>query len=130
LFFVKPAVCCVYLNRRELITLARCPIGSNWSSWLQADHGDNTNSLICMLKNKQIFKPILFFLLLNAIYILSKAATNKNFIVSFWFDTTRIGSTSFSSRCAYLCNLSTLSVPDEGYSRNTCCALNLISTFY
>ena len=26
--------------------------------------------------------------------------------------------------------LSTLSVPDEGFSRNVLCALNLISTFY
>jgi hypothetical protein len=29
----------------------------------------------------------------------------------------------------WLSNLSILSVPDEGYSRNACCALNLISTF-
>jgi hypothetical protein len=29
----------------------------------------------------------------------------------------------------WLSNLSTLSVPDEGYSRNASCALNLISTF-
>jgi len=30
----------------------------------------------------------------------------------------------------WLSNLSILSVPDEGYSRNALCALNLISTFY
>ena len=29
----------------------------------------------------------------------------------------------------WLSNLSILSVPDEGYSRNASCALNLISTF-
>ena len=29
----------------------------------------------------------------------------------------------------WLSNLSTLSVPDEGYSRNASCALNLIFTF-
>jgi hypothetical protein len=30
----------------------------------------------------------------------------------------------------WLSNVSILSVPDEGYSRNVPCALNLISTFY
>jgi hypothetical protein len=30
----------------------------------------------------------------------------------------------------WLSNLSTLSVPDEGYSRNALCVLILISTFY
>jgi len=29
----------------------------------------------------------------------------------------------------WVSNLSILSVPDEGYSRNASCALNLISTF-
>ena len=31
--------------------------------------------------------------------------------------------------CIWLSNISMLSVPDEGYSRNASCALNLISTF-
>ena len=31
---------------------------------------------------------------------------------------------------SWLSNLSILSVPDEGYSRNALCTLNLISTFY
>jgi hypothetical protein len=31
---------------------------------------------------------------------------------------------------SWLSNLSILSVPDEGYSRNALCALNLMSTFY
>ena len=34
LFSVKPAVCCVYLNSRQQMTPARCPVGSNWYYWL------------------------------------------------------------------------------------------------
>ena len=35
-----------------------------------------------------------------------------------------------SNNCTWLCNLSILSVPGEGYYRNSSCALSLISTFY
>jgi len=35
----------------------------------------------------------------------------------------------FNDRFNWLSNLSILSVPDEGYSRNVSCALNLMSTF-
>ena len=35
-----------------------------------------------------------------------------------------------SNNCTWLCNLSIVSVQDEGYSRNASCALRLISTFF
>ena len=35
-----------------------------------------------------------------------------------------------SNNCTWLCNLSIVSIPGEGYSRNASCPLSLISTFY
>jgi len=41
-----------------------------------------------------------------------------------------IASKDFLNKIIWLSNILVLSVPDESYSRNASCALNLISTFF